>query len=467
MTHPQDFRQQLPELLDEHAPKRAPGDLFDRFAERMDDEPQRPGWATRERWFPMDSSIPLGQAQRVALLLGTLLLLVLAISTAFVAGSRLLANPMTIIVAADGSGDVTTLAAGIAMAQDGDRILVRPGTYVEVVTITQDIVVLGEGPRESIVIRATDDGPSTRSASLAGLPAGDQRYAVLIMNAGPTIDGLTFRGEHSAVVAIGGDPTIIDNHFIGVGPEAPHEAEAGKNSVMLRAGSSATIRENRVVDSGPIAAFDRSQPLIEGNELIGAHIVGGFGDGARIRDNRIERSGRGIESTGSAAPVIEGNTMMEVEIPIVAEGGAALIRGNTITHAASNDAGIQYDAGAGVIEGNTVVGYVQGIALTNFDGAISRNTIDAGFDGLTLTDSTGEIDGNQISAVFTGISLTNSSPNVVDNAIEGSVNGVSITGAGSTPTFSGNELCGTTRPVAVSDGAQVPDTSGLGDCTES
>jgi hypothetical protein len=467
VTHPQDFREQLPDLLDEHAPKRAPGDLFARFARRMEDAPQRPGWATRERWLPMDSSIPISRAQRAALLLGTLLLLALTLAAAFAIGSRLLTNPMTIIVAADGSGDVTTLAAGIAMARDGDTILVLPGTYVEVVTITQDLELRGAGSRGAIVVRATDEGPSIRTGSLAGGPAGDQRYAILVNDAGPTISGLTFLGEHSAVVAIGGGPKIIDNHFIGVGPEQPHEVEVGENAIMLRAGSGATIRDNRFEDSGPIAAYDRSQPLIERNQLIGgAYIVGGFGDAAEIRNNLVQTSERGIESRGSKAPLIANNTFANVELPIHAEGGAATIVGNRIEHRSSNDTGIRYDGGSGTIEDNTIEGYTRGVEVMDFSGEIKGNDINAGFDGVRMTDSIGTIKDNRITAAFTGIALSGSSPEVVGNRIEGSANGVSVAGAGSVPTFRDNELCGTTRSAAVSGGAQVPDPGGLGDCRE-
>ena len=213
MTRPQDFREQLPELLDEYAPKRAPGDLFARFAESMEDAPQRPGWATRERWFPVDSSVRLGQARRVAIMVGALLLLALALAAAFVAGSRLVAEAETIIVAADGSGDVTSLGEGVAMARDGDRILVRPGTYVEVVTITQDLRIEGDGAIESIVVRATDDGPAKAAGALASRPVAAPRYAILVHETDTTHSRLTFTGRHKAVVGGGGAPTLSGNPY--------------------------------------------------------------------------------------------------------------------------------------------------------------------------------------------------------------------------------------------------------------
>ena len=53
----------------------------------------------------------------MAVLVGALLLLALALAATFAVGSRLLASADTIIVAADGSGHVTTLGEAVAMAE--------------------------------------------------------------------------------------------------------------------------------------------------------------------------------------------------------------------------------------------------------------------------------------------------------------------------------------------------------------
>ena len=378
-------------------------------------------------------------------------------------------------MAADGSGDVLTLGEAVAMADDGDLILVRPGTYTEAVTVGRDLEIRGDGDIETIVIRAPEDGPSTETGALADRPPADQPYAVLIDETDASLSGLTFSGEPSAVVAIGGAPTIAANRFEGVGREQDWvglggqdiEVVVGINAIAVVGGSRATIRGNRVSSSGPIASYGLSEPLIEGNELSdGPSIVGGFGDGAVIRDNRLQWAGWGIESRADTAPLIVDNTITEVGFPISAEQGAAIIRGNHIEHDSSSDIGIRYDDGAGTIEGNTVNGYARGVTVTDFDGVIADNTIDSGFEGVNLTDSSGTVRDNRITAVFSGLTMLGSSPQVIGNTIEGSVTGVSIAGAGSAPTFSGNELCGTTRSVVVSDGATEPDLSGLGDCAE-
>lgn len=466
MTLPQDFRERLPDLLDERAPQRAPEGLFDRFAERMESAPQRPGWATRERWFPMPTEVASGELRRTLTVMGAMLLLVLAMAASFAVGSRLLVSNSTIIVAADGSGHVRTLAEGVAMARGGDTLQVRPGTYTEVVTITQRLEILGDGDIESIIIRATDDGPSIESGALVGRPPAQQRYALLIVKADPTIRGLTFSGEPSAVVALGGAPTIVGNRFEGVG-RAQMDEEPGTSAITVGGGSRATVSRNRMIDSGSIATFDLSEPRIEGNVLSGgAHILGGFGDAAEIRDNRVSWAERGIEARGDAAPLIEGNIITDVEHPIRVQQGSAIIRDNHVEHDGSPDAGIGYDDGSGEIAGNTINGYARGVAGSGFSGRIIENTIDSGFEGVKLTDSTGTVSDNRIKAVYSGITLSQSSPDVVDNSIDSTITGVSIEGEASAPRFSGNSLCGTTQQFTVSDGAAEPDPNGLGACVE-
>ena len=286
MTQPQDFRERLPELLDERAPQRAPNELFDRFAERMETAPQRPGWATRERWFPMPTQVAVDQVRRTVVVMGALLLLVLAMAAAFVVGSRLVASTTTIIVAADGSGDVTTLGAGVAMAADGDTVLVRPGTYIEVVTVTQDVTIQGDGDIERIVISATDDDPSTETGMLAGRPVADQRYALLVIEADPTVRGLTFSGEPSAVVAIGGAPTITGDRFEGVGLRQDHEADrpddvvVGINAIAIGDGSN-TI-EGSI--TGVSVVGEESSPTFSGNQLCGTTRSLSASDGATEPD---------------------------------------------------------------------------------------------------------------------------------------------------------------------------------------
>jgi hypothetical protein len=58
----------------------------------------------------------------------------------------------TLLVRQDGSGDHTTIAAAIAAAGDGDLILVGPGTYDEILDITEDLDLRSELGADATVI---------------------------------------------------------------------------------------------------------------------------------------------------------------------------------------------------------------------------------------------------------------------------------------------------------------------------
>ena len=47
------------------------------------------------------------------------------------------------VVAQDGSGDFVTITEAVDAAADGDTIMVKPGVYIEAVTIAKDITRVG------------------------------------------------------------------------------------------------------------------------------------------------------------------------------------------------------------------------------------------------------------------------------------------------------------------------------------
>jgi pectin methylesterase-like acyl-CoA thioesterase len=88
----------------------------------------------------ISSNVAIGSPMaRVAAIMVATLLLALTVAGAGIAGSRLLAADGTIVVAQDGSGTYATITEAVAAANDGDTVLVKPGTYVEAVTIAKDI----------------------------------------------------------------------------------------------------------------------------------------------------------------------------------------------------------------------------------------------------------------------------------------------------------------------------------------
>lgn len=346
------------------------------------------------------------------------------------------AEAATHVVAADGSGDFSTIGAAVDAAADGDTILVRPGTYTESVTIEKDITLTGDGPREDIVLVAPEDGPTVliQEGGLAADP-----YAVLLQDTLATVSGLTLRGQPSEVIASGGAPTVQNIHFdvTGYPYEGGTTSPAG-SSIVVNGDSAAVIRENTITGGGPIGVFDGSDPIIEGNTLSGGpHIFGfGFGEGSVVRNNTIE--GTIIRAIGtfrsSEALLIEGNTISDPgTYGIDASAGDATIIGNTIT-----DAG-QY-----------------GISISSGREAIVRdNVIRDNRIGLAWSLGEGSIEGNVLTGGDAGLIITDGAPSVSDNVIEDVDGRGLVVGSGTAPVLTGNRSCDNGENLVVQEGSEA------------
>src|SRR5688572_4245804 len=137
------------------APSRPPEHLLDDIVSTASGRRRRPRWLALIKEPPMRdaSRVAVGSptARLAAILAATLLLTVLA-AGAVVAGASYLASLAPLVVDPSDPEAYQTIAAAVDAAEDGDMILVRPGTYMESVTITKDITLRGDGPREAIVI---------------------------------------------------------------------------------------------------------------------------------------------------------------------------------------------------------------------------------------------------------------------------------------------------------------------------
>ncbi len=122
-----------------------------------------PRWLALIKETPMrtSSSLAVGSpiARAAAVMVATLLLAIVVVGGS-IAGSRVLASDGQIVVDQDGSGDATTITEAVAMAADGDEILIKPGTYAEAIRVDKDIIVRGDGDREAVIIAFPPDSPA-------------------------------------------------------------------------------------------------------------------------------------------------------------------------------------------------------------------------------------------------------------------------------------------------------------------
>lgn len=159
-----------------------------------------------------------------------------------------------IVLAADGSGDVTTLEAALARADDGDTIVIGPGTYIGGVTVGKDLHIRGDGPREEVVVIATGETPTVELDDTVS-------YAFLTQGSDAVIAGLTLRNAgaraFAPIVAVGGAPTL-------------EGLDAG-GTIWLTDASAAVVRDNRLDGLALTGAL--GNPVTEDNVMAPARSV--------------------------------------------------------------------------------------------------------------------------------------------------------------------------------------------------
>ena len=444
-----------------------PDEFYDVARARVASTRRRPRWLARitEPAMRTSSGVTVGSPTvRFGAIMIATLLLTLAVAGAGLAGIRILEGPAPIVVdpivvepivvdspapiAVDpivvdpnGLGDFTTIAEAVEEAQDGDTIHVRPGTYIEAVTITRDIALLGDGPREEIIIEAPAEGPSTLVDDGRAV-----RHAILIDGSEATVSGLTLRGTDSAVQARGGEPTIEGLRFEAVGQ--PHVTLHGRsfpNAIIASEGSRALISENILVDSGPIAIYDDSRPIVLDNELIdGASIIAfTSSDDAVIRGNSISGALlRGIGTYGTGNVLIQGNTITAA----AAEGiyvGDGTVLDNTVRDSAIGiwvaPAAAEPKIQGNVLRGNSIGIQTEGESANMI---VLKNELVDNRTGIRIAGTDGHYERNTVAGGQTGIAILGSaSPTLLDNIVESSETSGLFIGRIASPTLDGNQIC--------------------------
>lgn len=386
-----------------------PSDGFhDELISRARRSRQRPEWLALIQEVPMrsDSKITVGSPTvRVAAILAAAVLLTVSLVAAGLAGRQLLAADGPIIVDQSGDGAYRTITDALADSEDGDVILVRPGTYIEAVVIDKDITLTGDGPVDEIVISAPADEP-VLSPEISTVP--DQRYAMLFADSQAVLSDLTLRGEGSTLIVVGGAPVLSGLVFDRVN-EQGREVDDQRAAVLFIDDSAGTLRGSTFIESDDVQ-IRGSAPLIEDNTLSGgSSIWGGMENETIIRGNRIDGSmGASIFLQEQTEALIEGNTIND---PL--EEGGIWVKGGPPTGVTILS--VENDPEP-TIRGNTITvsGDVPGIHLTpRVGGRVTDNTIDAASTGIFVDmGSTTVISGNTICAGMTAIEVEE--PNKVD-----------------------------------------------------
>lgn len=442
MNGQRSLEREIQATLDDHAPMQPPNHLLHTFEFNAERARRYPRWLALIKEPPMRTADHLAVGSptvRVAAILAATMLLILTITAAGFGARRLLAADDPIVVAQDGSGTHTTLAAAIADAADGDEILIRPGTYAESIITDKSVSLTGDGPPADIVITHTDAGPGygtgwtaadfypgdrgpdddgygdwvAPSDELGTLsePTGlndreDQRFALVLVGTTAEISDVTFSGEHARLFIDGGSPVIEHVTFDRVGrPFTPANSEDSRVSqdtrgntqaLIITGGATPTVRKSALVDGGGIDIYADASPLVEDNTLEGgASVYGFFGDDTRILDNYFFGTGEeGVTMGGDSAAMIMGNviedktdgillygqvTAEDNEIRNSTHAGITVTRGDPVVRdnrLYDNAVGIDWERGDGMLEGNEIAGGTHGIIIGTGALVVSDNVIE-------------------------------------------------------------------------------------------
>jgi len=336
---------------------------------------------------------------------------------------------------APSGGDFSTITEAVAAAEDGDTILIRPGTYTESVVIDKDITVMGDGDPGEVIVRIPDDGQEAAP--------GEGAFAFRLKDADVDLGHLTLQGDArgpGAVVVVSGNPTIHD--LVGEFDEV-QGTWFWNRLVSVEGDATGTIRDT--VSEADISVRDQASPLITGNVALNIWMDGE--SSAHIAANQIGW----VIVNGAATPTIEGNVI-------------------------DSDAFVGYVPPCGLqVEatepGPTVVANVirnQAIGICARTGSAGTLTANELFDndtGMLLSNSAASFEGNTVRGGSTGISINRGSPVLKGNTVEGARQGLFVN-VDATPTLAGNTICANEKNLIVAIGAEPPDTTGNEICED-
>lgn len=294
--------------------------------------------------------------------------------------------PASFVVAPGGGGNFLTLADAIRRAPAGSRLLVRPGIYHEGLVIDKPLEIVGDGPREDIVVRATassclvmraDAGVlrnlTLRGQARSGGPGGDGFFAVDIEHGRPLLDGCDISSDSLACVAIhnpSAAPVVRAcriHHGVAFGVlafdgagglvEACDISENSNVGVSITNGATTGVRDCHVHHGGDagIVVWDRAACAVENCDVYAnrrANLSVGESGRAALRGCRIrdgENSGVFAHRDGRAtleACNIHGHAAPEV----AATGGGEVILRNCQIHGGASHGVFVHDAGRALLE---------------------------------------------------------------------------------------------------------------------
>ncbi|HEX4959429.1 MAG TPA: right-handed parallel beta-helix repeat-containing protein [Thermoanaerobaculia bacterium] len=315
------------------------------------------------------------------------------------AGFRVPKEPPTHVVDPLHRGDFPTISAAIKAASPGDRIVVRPGLYSEGLILEKPLEILGDGPREEIVVQAAGKSVLVFQTSMGRVKnltlrqVGERRFAVYITQGRLELEDCDITSQNSTCVAISGDADpllrrnrIHDGKFSGVSISDHGRGTLVDNEIFgnglwgieVSEGGNPVAQNNRIHDNdiGVYVCRD-GRGIFEDCEIFGnrrAGVVIEDKGNSIFRRNRVYGGkGEGIRIGSESQGIFEKNDVFDNQ-----SAGIEVAWGNLALHGSrihdNKGGGIVFlEGGQGIIEDNEITANsLEGVVIWKGVGPVLR-----------------------------------------------------------------------------------------------
>ena len=251
--------------------------------------------------------------------------------------ARAPSDAASVVASASGGGDYASITEALAHVAAGGRVLVRPGLYEEAILLDKRVNIVGDGPRDEIVVSVAGASclkSNAEAARVAGLTlrglagGGSAAFAVDVLGGELVLEDCDVSSETLACVAVHGsgaaplikrcrihDGADSGLYFFDGASGEVEDCEVYGNAnvgVAVTGGARAVIRRSKVYAgaNAGVVTWQGGDTLLEGCEVYGHRLANlGVSDGSKVtaRSCHIhggENSGVFVHREGEA--VLEG-----------------------------------------------------------------------------------------------------------------------------------------------------------------
>lgn len=253
------------------------------------------------------------------------------------APARAPADAASVVASAKGDGDYTSITEALANVTPGGRVLVRPGVYEEGILLDKRVNIVGDGPRDGIVVRVAGASclkSNAEAARVAGLTlrgaagGGAASFAVDVLRGELVLEDCDVSSETLSCIAVHGpeaaplikrcrihDGADSGLYFFEGASGAVEDCEVYGNAnvgVAVTGGASPVFRRSKVYGgaNAGLVAWQGGDAVLEGCELYGNRLANlGVSEGAKVTARSChfhegENSGVFVHREGQA--ILEG-----------------------------------------------------------------------------------------------------------------------------------------------------------------